>query len=83
MAWDKPQNWLVGQKLGPKRTSGGNVCSSDQLRALNALAKEQYLKKQVAKLIAALALQPGQSMDKGEARIALRGSRWTVRLCTK
>ena len=65
----KTGSWV--KKLGPKRKSGGNVSSPGQLQKVAAMNKAHWTQK-VTKLIAALALQPGHSMDGGEARIALR-----------
>lgn len=65
----KPGSYV--KKVGPKRARGGNVISPVMLQKSAALNKANWTKK-VSKLIACLVLQSGESMDGGEARLALR-----------
>ncbi len=59
------------KKSGPKPKRAGKACSPAKLQQQCAWNKALW-KIKIPQLIATLALQTGESMDGGEARIALR-----------
>ena len=58
------------KKRGPKGKPPGKAMSPGKLQKLRAL-EEAHWKRKIPKLIASLALERGESMDAGEARMAL------------
>jgi hypothetical protein len=58
------------KKSGPKAKRHGKTMSAAKLRSQNGLEEARW-KRKIPKLIASLALVPGQSMDSGAARMAL------------
>ena len=58
------------KKRGPKGKAPGKAMSPGKLQKLRAL-EEAHWKRKIPKLIASLALERGESMDAGEARMAL------------
>ncbi len=61
-------SWL--KKSGPKAQRGGKAISPAKERSHKALGKARW-KAMIPKLIASLAIERGESMDAGEARMAL------------
>ncbi len=61
-------SWM--KKRGPKGKAPGKAMSPGKLQKLRAL-EEAHWKRKIPKLIASLALERGESMDAGEARMAL------------
>ena len=57
------------KKRGPKKAPG-KAMSPGKLQKLRALEEANW-KRKIPKLIASLALERGESMDAGEARMAL------------